>query len=345
MLLDPASFELMPAAERMLAADQDGEYADRIAPELFDSLVEFHTGVCATIADAAAELRGLRHHAALAARRQDLRLGSAGTHPFSLFERQGLMRRDRYRLLIDQLQYAGRRELVYGLHVHVAVDDPDVAISVVNALRAHLCEFVALSANSPFWRGLPTGYASGRHMIFSAFPRSGPPPAFASYDDYAGVIEQLVGAGCLEDYTRTWWDVRPHPRFGTVEVRAMDAVTNVDDAIALAAYVQALVHHYAHARAGDCHPVIADENKWRAARYGLDATLCVDAAAVPLREVVERTLERVAPSASALGTEGDLAGVRRILRNGNGASKQLAAFTATGDARDVARDIVARTAP
>ena len=147
--------------------------------------------------------------------------------------------------LIHELQYAGRRELIYGLHVHVGVDDPDRAIHVVNALRAHLCELVALSANSPFWRGAPTGYASCRHMIFSAFPRSGPPPEFASFAEYATVIEQLVDSGSLEDYTRTWWDVRPHPRFGTVEVRVMDAVTRVDDAIALAAYVQSLVHHHA----------------------------------------------------------------------------------------------------
>ena len=179
-----------------------------------------------------------------AARAAGARLGSAGTHPFSLFERQSIMPRDRYRALIDQLQYAGRRELIYGLHVHVAVGDPDRAIRIVNALRAHLCELVALSANSPFWRGEPTGFASCRHLIFSAFPRSGPPPHFRSYEEYADVIAQLVAAGCIEDYTRTWWDVRPHPKFGTVEVRVMDAVTRVEDAIALAAYVQALVRRY-----------------------------------------------------------------------------------------------------
>ena len=143
------------------------------------------TPACAQRSGGGGEIRRLRHHAVLAARRQQLRLGSAGTHPFSLFERQRVMRRDRYRALIDELQYAGRRELIYGLHVHVGVDDPDRAIHVVNALRAHLCELVALSANSPFWRGAPTGYASCRHMVFSAFPRSGPPPEFASYAEYA----------------------------------------------------------------------------------------------------------------------------------------------------------------
>jgi carboxylate-amine ligase len=204
MLLDPETFGLVPGAERILEAERDGVYAEHIAPELFDSLVEFHTGVCATVADAAAELRRLRHHAGVAAHHERLRLGSAGTHPFSLFERQRLMSRDRYDALIRELQYAGRRELIYGLHVHVGVDDPDRAIHIVNALRAHLGELVALSANSPFWRGASTGYASCRHMIFSAFPRSGPPPEFASFADYATVIEQLVDAGSIEDYTRTW---------------------------------------------------------------------------------------------------------------------------------------------
>ena len=347
MLLDPESFDLVPGAERMLDAERDGAYAEHVAAELFDSLVEFHTGVCATVADAGAELRRLRHHAGLAARQQRLRLGSAGTHPFSLFEHQRVMSRDRYDALIRELQYAGRRELIYGLHVHVGVDDADRAIHVVNALRAHLCELVALSANSPFWRGAATGYASCRHMIFSAFPRSGPPPEFASFAEYATVIEQLVDSGSIEDYTRTWWDVRPHPRFGTVEVRVMDAVTRVDDAIALAAYVQALVHHYAEAPARRCHPVVAEENKWRAARYGLDATVS-DAGVrgpVRLREVIERTLDAIAPSASALGCEPELLGVERMLRNGNGAARQLETFAATGDVRAVARDVAARTAP
>ncbi len=346
MLLDPETFDLVEGAERILDAERDGAYASYIAPELFDSLVEFHTGVCSTVPDAAAELLSLRRHAVLAARRQRLRLGSAGTHPFSLFEHQRVTTRERYDALIRELQYAGRRELIYGLHVHVGVDDADRAIHVVNALRAHLCELVALSANSPFWRGASTGYASCRHMIFSAFPRSGPPPEFASFAEYATVIEQLVDSGSIEDYTRTWWDVRPHPRLGTVEVRVMDAVTRVDDAIALAAYVQALVHHYAGAPASRCHPVVAHENKWRAARYGLDATVSDVGVRGPvlLRDVIERTLDMIAPSASALGCERELTGVQRILRSGNGATRQLETFAATGDPRAVARDVAARSA-
>jgi carboxylate-amine ligase len=192
---------------------------------------------------------------------------------------------------------------------------------------------VALSASSPFWRGEPTGFASCRHLIFAAFPRSGPPPQFASFEEYARVVETLVAAGCIEDYTRTWWDVRPHPRFGTVEVRVMDAVSRVEDAVAVTAYVQALVRRYA--LSGErpvCHPAIAHENKWRAARYGLDAVVADPRAGgpLPLRAVVERTLSELAPHAAALDCAAELDGVARILRAGNGAERQTHAHARGG---------------
>ena len=229
--------------------------------------------------------------------------------------------------------------------MHVGVDDPDRAIHVVNALRAHLCELVALSANSPFWRGAPTGYASCRHMIFSAFPRSGPPPEFASFAEYAAVIEQLVESGSIEDYTRTWWDVRPHPRFGTVEVRVMDAVTRVDDAIALAAYVQALAHHYAGAPTSRCHPVIAEENKWRAARYGLDATIATAGrrGPVPIRDAVAAHArdDRAVGLGARLRARADRRRADSAQRERGGAADR----DVRGDRRHraVTRDIAART--
>ena len=346
MLLDPETFDLVPRAESVLQAEVGGDFAEHVSSEVFESLIEFHTPVCEGIADAACELRRVRSHAVGAAEAQGLRLGSAGTHPFSLFELQSITRTDRYRVLIDELQYAGRRELIYGLHVHVGVDDPDRAIRIVNGLRAHLCELVALSANSPFWRGDPTGFASCRHLMSSASPRSGPPPQFDSYAEFADVVGQLIAAGCIEDYTRIWWDVRPHPRFGTIEVRVMDALSRVEDAIALAAYVQALVRCYSAAdEAGDtppaCHPAIAQENKWRAARYGLAATVVDHACggAVPVAELIERTLAAIGPYARVLGSEGELEGIRRILRDGNGAQRQLSVYAAGGDARAVARTI------
>ncbi len=350
MLLDATTLDLVQRVESILQAEEDGDFAGLVSAELFESLVEFHTPVCVSVADAGRELRRLRAHAVAAADAQGLRLGSAGTHPFSLFEHQRVTGRERYRSLIDELQYAGRRELIFGLHIHVGMDDPDRAIRVMGALGAHLCELVALSANSPFWRGESTGFASCRHLIFSAFPRSGPPPGFRDYAEFAAVVGRLVASGCIEDYTRIWWDVRPHPCFGTLEVRVMDAVSRIEEAVALTAYVQALVRRYAAAdEAGEtlpaCHPALAQESKWRAARYGLDATV-VDLAnggAVPVKDLIARTLADLAPHARELGCERELEGVERILRDGNGADRQLRAFAAGGDAHAVAREIAAVT--
>jgi len=350
MLLDARSFDLVQRVESILLAERDGEFADLVAPELFESLVEFHTPVCDTVAEAARELGRLRRHAVASADTLGLRLGSAGTHPFSLFERQQVTDRDRYHALLDELQYAARRELIFGLHVHVGVDDPDRAIRVVNALQGHLCELVALSANSPFWRGEPTGFASCRHLIFAAFPRSGPPPRFGSYEEFAAAVEALVAAGCIEDYTRIWWDLRPHPRWGTVEVRVMDAVSRVEEAVALTAYVQALVRRYADDdEAGRAlpglHPVVTHESKWRAARYGLGAIVVdpVQGGPVPVRELVERTLSALEPHARELDCADELDGVRGILRDGNGAERQLRAY-AQGGVTAVAEAIAETTA-
>jgi carboxylate-amine ligase len=350
MLLDADTFDLVQRVESILRAEAEGEFASLVAPELFESLVEFHTPVCRNVAEVEHELRRVRAHAVGAAGAQGLRLGSAGTHPFSLFEAQRVTGRDRYRALVDELRYVAQRELIFGLHVHVAVDDPERAVRLIGALEPHICELVALSANSPFWRGKSTGFASSRHLIFSAFPRSGPPPRFRSYGEFADVVAQLVESGCIDDYTRIWWDIRPHPRLGTVEVRVMDAVSRVEDAVALAAYVQALVRRYAAADESGktlpaCHPVLTHESKWQAARHGLRATV-IDFARggpVPVARIIERTLDELAPHARELGSERELDGIRRILREGNGADRQLRVHAANDDTAEVVRDIATVT--
>ena len=250
---------------------------------------------------------------------QGLRVGSAGTHPFSLFERQRITAKDRYRSLVDQMQYVARRELIFGMHVHVAVDGPEKAIQVVNGLLAHLSQLLALTASSPFWRGEPTGLASSRQMVFAAFPRSGPPPRFRDYNDYAEVVGQLERTGCIKDYTHIWWDIRLHPRLGTVEIRICDAVTRVEDAVALAAFCQSLVKLYSERfDAGEeipsYHRILTTENKWLAARYGLEAPV-MDLATgrrnrVPVAQLVRRTLRDLEPHARELGCERELEGIR-----------------------------------
>ncbi|HXY85922.1 MAG TPA: carboxylate-amine ligase [Gaiellaceae bacterium] len=352
MLLDCETFDLVQHVDTVLAAVSGHELEARIAPELMQSVLEIATPVCRTAADVADQLRKLRGYVCETARAQGLRVGSAGTHPFSLFERQRITARDRYRTLVDQLQYVARRELIFGMHVHVAVDDPEKAIKVVNGLLTHLAQLLALSASSPFWRGEPTGLASSRQMVFAAFPRSGPPPRFKDYDDYASVVGQLEKTGCIPDYTHIWWDIRPHPRLGTIEIRICDATTRLDDVIALTAYCQALVKHYCeqHERGEEIpsyHRILTAENKWLAARYGLEAPV-MDLATgrrnrVPVAQVIRRTLKEIEPHARELGSDGELEGVRDILARGNSADRQLRIFNANRDIVEVVAEIADAT--
>jgi carboxylate-amine ligase len=232
MLLDPETWDLVQHIDSVLAAVEDGEHSDHLHAELMQSVLEVTTPVCRTAGDVQRALAQLRAYVADIAREQGCRVGAAGTHPFSLFERQRITARDRYRQLVDQLQYVARRELIFGMHMHVAVDDPEKVIQVMNGLLVHLPQLLALSASSPFWRGEPTGLASSRQMVFAAFPRSGPPPRFKDYADYAEVVGQLERTGCIADYTHIWWDIRPHPRLGTIEMRVCDAVTRLEDVVA-----------------------------------------------------------------------------------------------------------------
>ncbi|MGB2875072.1 MAG: carboxylate-amine ligase [Gaiellaceae bacterium] len=354
MLLDGETLDLVQHVEAVLAATHGGEFETRVNPELMQSVLEIATPVCRTPAEVEGELRKLRAYVTGVARERGMRVGSAGTHPFSLFERQRITARDRYRHLVDQLQYVARRELIFGLHIHVAVDDPERAIKVVNGLLTHLSSLLALSASSPFWRGEPTGLSSSRQMVFAAFPRSGPPPRFHNYADYAEVVGQLEKTGCIADYTHIWWDIRLHPRFGTVEIRVCDAVTRVEDAVALAAFCQSLVKLYSerHAVGAEIpsyHRILTTENKWLAARYGLEAPV-MDLVTgrrnrVPVAQLVRRTLGELEPHARELGCDRELEGIGEILAHGNGADRQRRIWNANRDIVEVVREIADATEP
>ncbi|HZT14423.1 MAG TPA: carboxylate-amine ligase [Gaiellaceae bacterium] len=352
MLLDPETWDLVQHIDSVLAAVAEGEHSNRLHAELMQSVLEVTTPVCHTAADVQDALAQLRGYVAEIARAQGCRFGSAGTHPFSLFERQRITARDRYRQLVDQLQYVARRELIFGMHVHVAVDDAEKAIQVMNGLLVHLPQLLALSASSPFWRGEPTGLRSSRQMVFAAFPRSGPPPRFRDYADFAEVVGQLERTGCIADYTHIWWDIRPHPRLGTVEMRVCDAVTRLEDVVAIAAFFQAIVkmyceQHEAGREIRTWHRILTTENKWLAARYGLEAPI-MDLATgrrnrVPVAQLIRRTLRDVEPHARELGSERELEGVREILARGNGADRQLRVWNANRDIVEVVREVAEAT--
>ena len=290
----------------MLAQIDEGEFQARVMPELMQSVIEITTPVCRTPGRGRPAAAQLRRYVAELARADGCRFASAGTHPFSLFERQRITAKDRYRKLVDQMQYLARRELIFGMHVHAAVDDPEKAIQVANGLLIHLPEFLALSASSPFWRGEPTGLASSRQMVFSAFPRSGVPPRFESYEAFAELVGQLERTGCIADYTHIWWDIRLHPRLGTVELRICDAVTRVEDAVALAAYYQALVkmlseHVESVGTPPSFHRILTTENKWLAARHGLAAPV-MDLVTGPAEPRADRAARSAARSATSSRT-------------------------------------------
>jgi glutamate---cysteine ligase / carboxylate-amine ligase len=238
MILDPESYALANAIDALVEECDDAEH---VKPELLESVLEIATAPAPDTAEAGARLRALRREVAEAARRRGLCIGSAGTHPFAMWEDQRVTAQERYRDLVAALRFVARQEIIFGLHVHVGLDDAEKAIHVANGMRVHVPILLALSANSPFWRSHETGLASTRMPIFRAFPRVGIPPYYDGWDDYERRIGFMVDTGVMEDYTWLWYDVRPHPNFGTVEVRAMDAQTHVEHTLGLAALIQAMV--------------------------------------------------------------------------------------------------------
>jgi glutamate---cysteine ligase / carboxylate-amine ligase len=343
MILDAETLELSNSIETMLEAVSGAD--GQVKPELMESVLEVATKPCRTIGEAGAELRGLRAKVADTARERGLAIGSAGTHPFAMWEDQRIVARPRYRDLVAALRF-----VIFGVHVHIGLDDPDKAIHVANGMRVHVPMLLALSANSPFWRADASGLLSTRTPIFRAFPRVGIPPLYEDFDDYSRRVAFMVESRAIEDYTYLWYDVRPHPNFGTVEVRAMDAQTRVEHTLAIAALVQCLVKELAeHFEAGkqlSHYPYeMLDENKWLAARHGLEGEL-VDlpsTARVSTRELVRRVAKRVRPHAEELGAAEDLDYLEDLLERGNGAARQVVVYEANHDLREVMREIVEAT--
>jgi carboxylate-amine ligase len=347
MILDRETLELVNAVESLLEPAPAGE----IKPELMESVLEVSTDPCANTAEASAQLRALRRQVAETAAAKNLAIGSAGTHPFAMWEDQRIVARPRYRDLISALRFVARQELIFGMHVHIGIDDPEKAIHVANGMRVHMPVLLALSANSPFWRADPTGLSSTRTPIFRAFPRVGMPPTYKGWDDYEQRIEFMVSTGVIEDYTYLWYDVRPHPNFGTVEIRVMDSQTHVEHTLGLAAFVQAMVRelaiHFEEGKHLSSYPFeMLDENKWLAARHGLDGEL-VDLPhpeRVGTRALARRLLDRMRDHAQDLGSAGELAGVEDLLERGNGADRQVVVYEANHDLREVMAEIAAATA-
>lgn len=350
-LLGSESYELVSRVDEILSEVEDEEeHEGRVKPELLQSVVEVATNVARSVDEALEDLHGLRRRLRDAATERDALIASAGTHPFSRYEHQEVTDRPRYRELMEDMRWVAQRELIFGLHVHVGLDSPDTAIACCNAARTFLPELLALSANSPFWQARPTGLASTRTKVFEAFPRSGLPPAFASYEEFELLVDRGVRTNSFPDYTYIWWDLRPHPRLGTIELRICDAQTRIESVGALVALAQSLVATLAEDHeAGRPLPVqpvtLVDENKWRAARDGLDAQL-IDLERDTehrAREAVMALVDRCEPAAQRLGCADELEAVERVLARGTGADEQLRVYEETDSLLAVAQWLAEET--
>jgi carboxylate-amine ligase len=344
MILDGETLELTSRIKQVQEAVADEPWADRVMQELTESCVEVATDVCRTVDEAYRDLADIRRTLWRSLEPLGMQFGSAGTHPFSKSEDQRISSHDRYRELVDQLQYLARREIVFGMHIHVAIPDAETAIQVMEGVLVELPVLLALSCNSPFWRGKPTGIASTRLAVFAGFPRSGLPPRFRSYEDYAESVHYMERNGVIRDYTRLWWDVRPHPRLGTLEIRVCDAQFDLHSSLALAAFAQALVKEILEEiESGkpptSYHRMLVAENMWLATRYGLEAELmdlCGGGTErMSVRSLVRRRLPLLEPHARELGCWDALQGVERIMADGTGATRQLRVYNANHDLHEL----------
>jgi glutamate---cysteine ligase / carboxylate-amine ligase len=348
-IIDPETRELRSHIQEIL---EGGKVVlkEQIKPEMHQSVVELGTEICPSIVDARQHVIDLRSRLAELAGRSGLKIASVGTHPFSHWRDQLITQGERYREIVKDMQQLARANLIFGLHVHVGIPNRDVAIHVMNQARYFLPHIYALSVNSPFWVGQDTGLKGYRLKVFERFPRTGIPDAFESLSEYEDYCKLLVKTGCIDNAKKIWWDIRLHPFFDTLEVRVCDAQTRVDDTLAIAALIQAIVAKlFKLLRQNITFRIyrrrLLDENRWRAARYGIDGKL-IDfgkETEVEERSLLSELLEFVASEVDEFGTQREMAHIERIMSEGTGADRQLAIWKQTRDMKAVLDHIVAET--
>src|SRR4029077_16402594 len=323
---------------------------EQIKPELHQSIVEIGTGICSDARYARGQITALRTELSKVAAQHGLVIASAGTHPFSHWMDQLITANERYATIINDMQQVARVCLTFGLHVHVGIPDREEAIDIMNQARYFLPHLYALSVNSPFWLGQNTGLKAYRQMIFERLPRTGIPDAFESLSEYEDYLNLLVATKCIDNPKKIWWDVRLHPFFDTIEFRICDAQSRVDDTIALAALMQAIVLKLQKLRRYNVtfrmYPRrLIEENRWRASRYGINGKL-IDfgrKCEVDERDLLHEMLEFIAPEANELGSQAEMAHVECIMREGTGADRQLAIWERSHDLKAVVDQIVEET--
>jgi len=323
---------------------------DQIKPEFLQSQVEVGSSICTTMGEARAEIKRLRRTVADMVAEKNLLVAAAGTHPFSAWSAQQVTAGERYTKHERDMADVARQMLVFGMHVHIGIDDPDLRIDVMNQSRYFLPHLLALSTSSPFWHGRETGLKSYRTIVLGSLPRAGLPPSFGSWSEYERFVQTLIQTNCIDEPTKIWWDMRPNPKYPTLEYRFSDMCTRVDEVICIAAFLQAIVAKLILLRRANLtwreyRRNLITESKWRAVRYGIDGKLLDlgKKTEVPVRELILELLALVDDVVDDLGCRKDVEYVHTILDEGTSADRQLRVYHETRDLRAVVDHIVRET--
>jgi glutamate---cysteine ligase / carboxylate-amine ligase len=349
MVIDPVTRELKSHDQKIVEI-ASRVLKDHVKAEMHQAVVEVGTSVCKNIEEARIDISRLRKYVSDVAGGLNLKIGAAGTHPFSHWSTQLITPNPRYDEIVNEMQEAARSNLIFGLHVHVGISDKNMAIHIMNTVRYFLPHIYALSTNSPFWEGRNTGFKSFRTKVFDKFPRTGVPDYFNDWDDFKNYVNLLIKTSCIDNAKKIWWDVRVHPIFDTIEFRICDVPLLVEETIAIAALFQALVVKLYKLRLQNMSFImytraLINENKWRASRYGLDGKL-IDfgkQAQVDTRALILELLEFVDDVVDELGSRKAINDVKKILDNGTGADRQLKVFEQTGNMNSVVDYITDQT--
>jgi glutamate---cysteine ligase / carboxylate-amine ligase len=348
--IDPVTRDLRSHIDSEIISKGKTILKEAVKAEMHQSVVEVGTGVCRDIKEAGRQVKTLRSQIVHLARQNNLKLAASGTHPFADWRKQDIYPDERYYIIVQDLKMVARANLIFGLHVHVGVEDRETAIHLMNAARYFLPHILALSTNSPFWLGMDTGLKSYRCKVFDKFPRTNIPDYFPSWGEYDRFVGLLVKTNCIDNAKKIWWDIRPHPNFPTLEFRICDVPMRADETIAIAALIQATVAklyklHAANQGFRLYRRALIMENKWRALRYGLDGKI-IDfgkETEVPVRDLIYEYLAFVDDVVDELGSRDEINYIHRILEQGTGADRQLRIFQETGDLSKVVDYIVYET--
>jgi carboxylate-amine ligase len=349
-IIDPESLELRSHVVQLISSAAARGVGELVKQEMHQSIVETGTKICENVSELRLEMHRTRSELVLAAESTGLRVAAAGTHPFSSWIDQVISPGERYQNIVEEMGQLARSLLIFGMHIHVAMPDKQTTIDMMSMVRYFLPHLLALSTSSPFWMGRNTGLKSFRTTVFRRFPRTGIPEVFESWSEYENFINLLVKLNCIDTGKKIWWDVRPHPTYGTLEFRMFDTATRVEEAVAIAALTQAIVVklHRLYTRNQSWRiyrRALIEENKWRAARYGIEGKL-IDfgrEAEVPMRELMLELMEFIDEVVDDLGSRSAIEYIHTILNEGTSAERQLRVYQQTGDLKDVVRHLVMET--